>query len=54
MSKYVIEVLEDNVDRSDTLGEWLDEIAKYPPSTNIKPGEATGLIRAMREAIDRA
>jgi hypothetical protein len=53
MSKYVIEVLEDNVDRSDT-GEWLDEIAKYPPSTNIKPGEATGMIRAMREAIDRA
>lgn len=54
MSKYVIEVLEDNVDRSGTLGEWLDEIAKDPPKTNLKPGEATAMIRAMRDAFDRA
>jgi hypothetical protein len=54
MSKYVIEILEDNVDRAGTLGEWLDEIAKYPPVPGYKPGEATAVIRAMRDAIDRA
>lgn len=54
MSEYVIEVLEDNVDGSGTLGEWLDEIAKDPPKTDLKPGEATAMIRAMRDAIDRA
>ena len=55
MSKYVIEILEDNVDRSGTFGEWLDEIAKYPlPPSNLNPGDATTMIRAMRDAVDRA
>ena len=54
MSKYVIDVLEDNVDRVGTLGEWLDEIAKYPPPPNVKSGEATHMIRAMRDAVDSA
>jgi plasmid stability protein len=54
MSKYVIEILEDNIDRSDTLGDWLREIAKNPPKTNLRPGEATAMIRAMRDAIDKA
>lgn len=54
MSKYVIEILDDNVDRPATLGDWLDEIAKDPPQTNLRPGEATAMIRAMRDAIDRA
>ena len=54
MSKYVIEILEDNVDRSDTFGEWLDEVAKYPPPPNYTPGDATKMIRAMRDAVDRA
>ncbi|MEO8632514.1 MAG: hypothetical protein ABI466_04090 [Chloroflexota bacterium] len=54
MSKYVIEILEDNVDRPGTLGDWLDEIAKDPPKTDLRPGEATAMIRAMRDAIDRA
>lgn len=54
MSKYVIEILDDNVDRQGTLGEWLEEIAKNPPKTKLRPGEPTAMIRAMRDAIDRA
>jgi len=54
MSKYVIEILDDNIDRPGTLGVWLDEIAKDPPKTDLRPGEATAMIRAMRDAIDRA
>ena len=54
MSKYVIEILEGNIDRSGTFGEWLDEIAKYPPLSSLKPGDATNMIRAMRDAVDRA
>ena len=53
MSKYVIEILDDNIDRTDTLGDWLREIAKNPPKSNLRPGEATAMIRAMRDAIDR-
>ncbi len=54
MSKYVIEILDDNIDRPGTFGEWLDEVAKNPPRTDLKPGEPTAMIRAMRDAIDRA
>jgi hypothetical protein len=54
MSKYVIEILDDNVDRPDTLGDWLDEIAKNPPKTNLRPGEAAAAVRAIRDAIERA
>ena len=54
MSKYVIEILDDNVDRPDTLGDWLDDIATNPPKTDLRPGEATAMIRAMRDAIDKA
>jgi len=54
MSKYVIEILDDNIDRSDTLGAWLEEIAKNPPKTDLRPGEPTAMIRAMRDAIDKA
>jgi plasmid stability protein len=54
MSKYVIEILDDNVDRPGTFGDWLDEIARNPPQTDLRPGEVTTMIRAMRDAIDRA
>jgi hypothetical protein len=53
MSKYVIEILEDNVDDPDSINEWLDEVMSLPPVPGYKPGEATKLIRAMRDAIDR-
>jgi len=53
MSKYVIEILEDNVDDPDSMNEWLDEVMSLPPVPGYKPGEATKLIRAMRDAIDR-
>ncbi|HKY51224.1 MAG TPA: hypothetical protein VJP45_08195 [Candidatus Limnocylindria bacterium] len=54
MSKYVIEILDDNVDRLGTLGEWLDEIAKNPPRTSLRPGEGAASVRAIRDAIERA
>lgn len=53
MSKYVIEILEDNVDRPESINEWLDLVMSYPPVPGLKPGEATAVIRAMRDAIDR-
>lgn len=53
MSKYVIEILGESVDRPSTLGDWLDGIATDPPKTKLRPGEATAMIRAMRDAIDR-
>lgn len=54
MSKYVIQILDDNVDQPGTLGEWLDEIKKYPPVPGFKPGDGAAAIRAIRDAIDRA
>jgi hypothetical protein len=53
MSKYVIQILEDNVDAPDSLNEWLDEVMSLPPVPGFKPGEATRVIRAMRDAMDR-
>lgn len=53
MSKYVIQILEDNVDDPDSLDEWLDEVMSLPPVPGYKLGEATKVIRAMRDAIDR-
>lgn len=52
-SKYVIQILEDNVDEPESINEWLDEVISLPPVPGYKPGEATKLIRAMRDAIDR-
>jgi len=53
MSKYVIQILEDNVDQPESINEWLDLVMSYPPVPGLKPGEATAVIRAMRDAIDR-
>ena len=53
MSKYVIQILEDNVDDPDSINEWLDLVMSLPPVPGYKPGEATKVIRAMRDAIDR-
>lgn len=53
MSKYVIQILEDNVDEPDSINDWLDEVMSLPPVPGYKPGEATRMIRAMRDAIDR-
>lgn len=53
MSKYVIQILEDNVDRPESINEWLDLVMSFPPVPGYKPGEATKVIRAMRDAIDR-
>jgi hypothetical protein len=53
MSKYVIQILDENVDDPDSINEWLDEVMSLPPVPGYKPGEATRVIRAMRDAIDR-
>lgn len=53
MSKYVIQILDDNVDRPESIDEWLDLVMSLPPVPGYKPGEATKVIRAMRDAIDR-
>lgn len=53
MSKYVIQILDDNVDDPDSINEWLAEVMSLPPVPGYKPGEATKVIRAMRDAIDR-
>ena len=52
-SKYVIEILEDNVDDPESINAWLDEVMSYPPVSGLKRGEPTAMIRTMRDAIDR-
>lgn len=54
MSKYVIQILEDNVDQPDSINDWLDEVTSLPPVPGYKPGMGTAAIRRIRDAIDRA
>lgn len=54
MSKYVIQILEDNVDRPESINEWLDLVVSYPPAPGYKPGQGAAAIRAIRDAIDKA
>jgi hypothetical protein len=53
MSKYVIQILEENVDDPDSINDWLDLVMSLPPVPGYKPGQATKVIREMRDAIDR-
>ncbi len=54
MSKYVIQILEDNIDEPGTINDWLDEVMALPPIPGYKPGSGAAAIRAIRDAIDRA
>ena len=54
MSKYVIQILEDNVDQPDSINEWLDEVTSLPPVPGYKPGMGAAAVRRIRDAIDRA
>lgn len=54
MSKYVIQILEDNIDAPGTINDWLDEVTSLPPVPGYKPGMGTAAIRRIRDAIDRA
>ncbi len=54
MSKYVIQILEDNVDQPDSINDWLDEITSLPPVPGYKPGMGAAAVRRIRDAIDRA
>ena len=54
MSKFVIQILEDNVDEPGSINDWLDEVKALPPIPGYKPGTGAAAIRAIRDAIDRA
>jgi hypothetical protein len=54
MSKYVIAILEHNVDRPESINDWLDEVISLPPIAGYMPGDGARAIRVMRDAIDRA
>jgi len=54
MSKYVIQILEDNIDEPDTINDWLDEVTSLPPIPGYKLGMGTAAVRRIRDAIDRA
>jgi hypothetical protein len=54
MSKYVIQILEDNVDRPESINEWLDLVLSYPPAPGYKLGQGAAAIRAIRDAIEKA
>jgi hypothetical protein len=54
MSKYVIQILEDNVDRPESIDDWLDLVLSYPPAPGYKPGQGAAAIRAIRDAIEKA
>jgi hypothetical protein len=54
MSKYVIQILEDNVDQPDSINDWLDEVMSLPPVSGYKPGMGAAAVRRIRDAIDRA
>lgn len=54
MSRYVIQILEDNVDQPDSINDWLDEVTSLPPVPGYKPGMGTAAVRRIRDAIDRA
>ena len=54
MSKYVIQILEDNVDQPESINDWLDELMSLPPVAGYKPGMGAAAVRRIRDAIDRA
>ncbi|HEY6203144.1 MAG TPA: hypothetical protein VI056_08870 [Candidatus Limnocylindria bacterium] len=54
MSKYVIQILEDNLDEPNTINDWLDEMTSLPPIPGYKPGMGAAAVRRIRDAIDRA
>ena len=54
MSRYVIQILEDNIDEPDSINDWLDEITSLPPVAGYRPGMGAAAVRRIRDAIDRA
>ena len=54
MSKYLIQILEDNLDEPNTINDWLDEVTSLPPVPGYKPGMGAAAVRRIRDAIDRA
>ena len=54
MSKYVIQILEDNLDEPNTINDWLDEVTSLPPIPGYKPGMGAAAVSRIRDAIDRA
>ena len=53
-SKFVIQILEDNVDEPGSINDWLDELTSLPPVAGYKLGMGAAAVRRIRDAIDRA
>lgn len=53
MSRYVITIIEDEVDRPATINEWLDQLEarRGPPRDRGLSG--ADLVREIRDAVDR-
>ena len=54
MSKYVIQILDENIDDPDSINEWLDEVTSLPPVPGYRPGMGAAAVRRIRDAVDRA
>lgn len=50
MSRYVINVLNDDTERPATINEWLDEVLSDPPTKG--PFSGGSIVREMRDALE--
>jgi plasmid stability protein len=53
MSKYVIDVLTDEVDRPATIDEWLAEVARHRGPPRDLGFDPAAIVREIRDEIDR-
>lgn len=49
MSRYVIEVIKDDIERPASLKEWLDEVAQDPPVPGVSGG---AIVRELRDELE--
>lgn len=53
MSKYVITIIEDEVERPATINEWLDEVRERMGPARDRGFTGGEVVREMRDAADR-
>lgn len=49
MSRYMIEVIKDDMERPATIGEWLAEVRQDPPVPGVSGG---AIIRELRDELE--
>lgn len=49
MSRYVIEVIKDDMERPATINEWLAEVRQDPPVPGVSGG---AIIRELRDELE--